>query len=85
MQPTHNFGKQWALKTVYMKYFSSARCQSHTCSSRSRSFISDGTSTKDSSNYSRSRSPSIPRRYGSPSFLDRRRITRYALYIFELY
>ena len=44
--------------------------------SRSRSY---SYSSYSSRSRSRSRSPSIPRRRGSPSFLDRRRITRFVL------
>uniref|UniRef100_A0A336LTJ6 CSON004355 protein n=1 Tax=Culicoides sonorensis TaxID=179676 RepID=A0A336LTJ6_CULSO len=54
---------------------SSHSSRSSSRSSRSSSY-SSGSSSRSSHHSSRSRSPSIPRRSGSPSFLDRRRITR---------
>ncbi|XP_032457706.1 serine/arginine repetitive matrix protein 4-like [Nasonia vitripennis] len=54
---------------------SSARYSRINYSSESTSSVTGRNSRPASSELSRSRSPSIPRRYGSPSFLDRRRIT----------
>ncbi|XP_063701650.1 serine/arginine repetitive matrix protein 2 isoform X2 [Culicoides brevitarsis] len=53
----------------------SSRSSSRSSSSSSSSSRSSSSSSHHSSRRSRSRSPSIPRRSGSPSFLDRRRIT----------
>uniref|UniRef100_A0A1A9X0I3 Cwf21 domain-containing protein n=1 Tax=Glossina brevipalpis TaxID=37001 RepID=A0A1A9X0I3_9MUSC len=57
----------------------SSRSRSHSSqsSSSSRSSSHSSSSSSSASSRSGSRSPSIPRRRGSPSFLDRRRITRY--------
>lgn len=54
---------------------SHSRSRSHS-NSHSQSSHSHSNSSRRSSVFSRSRSPSIPRSRGSPSFLDRRRITR---------
>ncbi|KAF5296671.1 hypothetical protein FQR65_LT10211 [Abscondita terminalis] len=73
-------------RSSYRSSFSSSshhtisRTPSRANSSHSRSRSSSRSSSSDSS---RSRSPSIPRRHGSPSFLDRRRITRLFLKKFE--
>ncbi|XP_014218798.1 uncharacterized protein LOC106647058 isoform X2 [Copidosoma floridanum] len=66
--------RSWSKSSTYL----SSPTHSHdnfSSSSRSASTTSQSTSRLISTDSGRSRSPSIPRRYGSPSFLDRRRIT----------
>jgi hypothetical protein len=69
--------KNQCMITVVFICFSSTRRSRSTSSWSSQCTIKSSRNSRlDSSNSSRSRSTSIPRRHGSPSFLDRRRITR---------
>lgn len=72
-KPIRRSGSQNSIHT----FSSSSRYSRSSCShsSRSSSPSPKRQSSPVSSKSSRSRSPSIPRRHGSPSFLDRRRIT----------